>query len=268
MDSPFRALYRLTLYFCWTVFLIPAQFVCVMFKLPLAVSLPVFYHRVCARIIGIEVRRAGAMSRVRPTLFVSNHSSYLDVTVLGALIGGAFVAKSEVAGWPGFGVLAKLQRSVFVDRRARFVATQREQMRQRLDDGENLILFAEGTSSDGNRVLPFKSALLSVAEIEVRGRPITVQPVSVAYTHLDGMPLGRHLRPFYTWYGDMDLASHLWHMIGMGKVTVAVEFHPPVTISEFGSRKALSQHCHEEVALGVASAISGRRQERRPAEAA
>ena len=97
-------------------------------------------------------------------LFAANHISYLDITVLGSLLDASFIAKTEVAGWPLFGWLARLQRSVFIDRRARSTAHQRDSIAARLAAGEALILFPEGTSGDGNRLLPFKSALFSVAD--------------------------------------------------------------------------------------------------------
>lgn len=261
MESPVRALYRLLLYAAWTFALLPAQVVALVLRISLRKHIPQFYHRVCCRIIGLKIEARGEISTAKPTLFIVNHSSYLDISVLGSLIKGAFVAKREVAGWALFGILARLQRTVFVDRRPRFAAVQRDELMRRLEAGDNLILFPEGTSSDGNRILPFKSALLGVAEYRADGRPVTVQPVSIAYTRLDGMPLGRHLRPYYAWYGEMDLASHVWQMMGLGKATVVVAFHPPVSVAEFGSRKALTQHCHDIVARGVAAAISGRPQD-------
>jgi 1-acyl-sn-glycerol-3-phosphate acyltransferase len=193
-------------------------------------------------------------------LFVANHVSYIDIAVLGSLIAGSFIAKAEVARWPLFGWLAKLQRSVFVDRRVGSTAAQRDAMAQRLASGDALILFPEGTSGDGSRVLPFKSALFSAAQTPPPIGPITVQPVSIAYTRLDGIPLGRLYRPFFAWYGTMALAPHMWRMLGLGTVEVAVEFHPPTCLADCGSRKALARYCHGRIAGGVAAAISGRPQ--------
>ncbi len=191
-------------------------------------------------------------------LFVSNHCSYSDVMVLGSVIMGSFVAKAEVARWPVFGFLAKLQDTVFVERTGIRAREQRDGMIQRLAAGDNLILFPEGTSDDGNRVLPFKSALFSVAQHPLEnGDTVKIQPVSIAYTQLDGMPTGRALKPYLAWYGDMELASHLWELAGLGMITVEVIFHTPVAMSAFGSRKALAAHCHETVSAGVAAANSG-----------
>jgi 1-acyl-sn-glycerol-3-phosphate acyltransferase len=94
-----------------------------------------------------------------------------------------------------------------------------------------------------------------------------VQPVSIAYTRLDGMPIGHVLRPFFAWYGDMDLAPHMWNLVGLGRVTVLVEFHPVVTLAELGSRKALAEHCQRAVAAGVAAALSGHRPEQTAGQA-
>jgi len=262
LASSLRATRRLVVYLAWTWILIPVQILAVARGMRLAETLPVFYHRRCHRILGFDVRVRGEMSLDRPTLFVCNHSSYLDISILAGLMPASFVAKSEVAGWPFFGLLAKLQRTVFVDRRVRQTAIQRDSMQARLEAGHNLILFPEGTSNDGNRVLPFKSALFSVAERSVEGRPLTVQPVSIAYTRLDGMPIGYALRPFFAWYGDMNMAPHLWKVVGLGRVEVVVEFHAPVTIREFGNRRDIAAACRETIARGVQRALSGRLAER------
>ena len=236
----------------------PFQVLALNFSGPLAKSLPVLYHRLCTRILGFDIRVHGEMKSEPPVLFACNHTSYSDIAILGALLPASFVAKAEVAGWPLFGVLAKLQRTVFVDRRATRATKQRDEMRGRLEAGDNLILFPEGTSSDGNAVLPFKSALFSVAQVEPNGAPLIVQPVSVAYTRLDGMPIGRALRPYFAWYGNMTLAPHFWEVAGLGQATVDVVFHPPVTIAEYQSRKALAEHCYTVVAEGVSRANAGR----------
>ena len=258
--SPLRAFGRVVAYGVFTVALIPVQAVLVLLGWRARSSLPLWYHRRCCRLLGFRVVRRGKPVLEGPVLFVANHCSYLDISVLGSLIPASFVAKADVAQWPLFGTLAKLQRSVFIDRQSFRAVKHRDEMSARLEAGDSLILFPEGTSSDGNRVLPFKSSLLSVAELEPGGRPLTVQPVSVAYTMLDGLPLGRYLRPFYAWYGDMDLASHLWQWAGLGRLTVVVRFHQPVTMAQFESRKALSEYCHHVVSRGLSEALAGRRQ--------
>ena len=259
MTSPVLGSLRLIAYLGWTLLLVPAQLAALALKLPVCLVIPRLYHAGCARILGIDIAVRGEPAGPGPVLVVANHSSSLDITVLGALITGSFVAKSEVAGWPMFGFLAKLQRTVFIERKARSTAArQRDDLKARLEAGDTLILFPEGTSSDGNRTLPFKTALFAVAGTRIGGRPVTVQPVSVTATRLDGLPMGFAFRPFYAWYGDMDLAAHLWQAFCAGRMEVVVEFHAPVTLDAFSSRKALAEHCQRAVAHGVAQAVSGR----------
>jgi len=260
MGSPSLKLTRFALYFVWTVSLLPVQMVGLLFRRDWTDTLPVFYHRCCCRILGLQIRVIGSPTRRRPVLFAANHVSYTDITVLGAVIPGSFIAKTEVANWPFFGWLAKLQRSVFVDRRARNTALHRDAIRERLASGDALILFPEGTSGDGNRVLPFRSALFAAAQNAGGLPPVIVQPVSLAYTRLDGMPIGRFYRPLFAWYGAADPASHMWGMAGLGTIEVVVEFHPPTFLADCGSRKALAAYCHARIAGGVAAALSGRPQ--------
>jgi 1-acyl-sn-glycerol-3-phosphate acyltransferase len=261
LHSPIRATLLLIPYLIATLILIPLQAISVALKSRLAERIPVVYHRCVCWLFGLDVVVFGTPVKSRPTLFVANHSSYIDIEVFSSLIPVCFIAKAEVAGWPFFGTLARLQRTVFVDRRPGSTADQRDAIAERLAAGDNLMLFPEGTSDDGNRTLPFFSALFSVAERRLAdGRPLTVQPISIAYAELNGFPLGRSLRPLLAWYGDMELAPHLWHFAGLGRVKVVVEFHPPVDIDQFGSRKALADHCRQAIARGMAEAIAGRPQ--------
>jgi len=250
---------RAAIYLVWTLALMPVQAIGLILRRSWVARLPRFYHRVCCRILGFDVRRIGEPIAAHPVLFAANHVSYTDITVLGSLIPGSFVAKSEIGGWPFFGWLAKLQRSVFVDRQVRSTAQQRDAIAERLTAGDALILFPEGTSHDGNFVLPFKSALFSV--VFNKEQAIAVQPVSLAYTRLDGLPIGRTLRPYFAWYGGMDLAPHLWRLLGLGTIEAVVQFHPPVMVTDFASRKALADFCHQRVSRGVSRSLTGRHDE-------
>ncbi len=236
----------------------PVQALALVLGARLARHLPGIYHRRCARLLGFDIIVKGEVAAETPVLFVGNHTSYLDIMVLGTVIEGSFIAKSEVAKWPLFGWLAKLQRTVFVERRVARTADQRDEISARLAAGDRLILFPEGTSNDGIKVLPFKSALFAVAEIQADGTPLVVQPFSIAYTALAGLPVGRVWRPLFSWYGDMELSSHAWRILTFSRMRAEVWFHEPVTINEYGSRKALAEHCYEVVRRGVAAANSGR----------
>jgi 1-acyl-sn-glycerol-3-phosphate acyltransferase len=218
-----------------------------------------WYFGHCGRILGLKVIVRGRQSDARPKLVVANHISYFDIFVLGGTVHGAFVGKSEIASWPLFGLLSKVAQVVFIDRRRTATHHARDRIRKRMERGHSLILFPESTSNDGNHVRPFKSALFTVAEQSMgNGKAITVQPVSVAYTRVNGMPMGIGWRPFVAWYGDMDLMPHLWQALRLGRVTVEVTFHEPVNSAAFADRKALARHCHRVTHHGVARLLTGR----------
>ncbi|MEE8248549.1 MAG: lysophospholipid acyltransferase family protein [Alphaproteobacteria bacterium] len=253
-----RALWCLTAVTGLTLLLLPLQLVFLLLRHPLATTLPVRYHRGVARILGLDVRVLGTRAAGRSVLYVVNHSSWLDIVVLSTVLPGRFVAKKEVAKWPVVGILAWLQRTVFVARERHGVSRHRDELVACLETGDSLILFPEGTSSDGMGVLRFKSALFAVAEKPIAGASLCVQPISLAYTKLNGMPLGRHMRPFFTWYGDMSLGGHLWRALGLGPLTAVVQLHAPVRIEEHASRKEMAAHCQGVVAAGLSAALAGR----------
>ncbi|HEX9558845.1 MAG TPA: lysophospholipid acyltransferase family protein [Reyranella sp.] len=259
IGSPLRGAFRLLSYLALTLVLVPIYLLAMALRInPIVRWMPVAYHRIVCIVLGIRVRVHGQRSTVTPTLYVCNHVSYLDIEVLGGLIPGSFVAKAEVATWPFFSTLAKAQRTIFIERRTGKTSTSRDQMMNRLNTGDNLMLFPEGTSSDGTRVLPFRSALFGVAQLRRDDKPITVQSVAIAYTRLDGIPLGRYWRPLFAWFGDLDLVPHLWQMVCLGETEAVVTFFPPVDIDRLGDRKKLADYCFRQVSTGVQLANSGR----------
>ena len=246
-----RAAVILAVFLAVTVILIPLQWLFVALRLPWRRTFPHAYHRFIARLFGIHIRVLGAPARARGALLLANHTGWLDIVIFSAVLPLSFVAKSEVGSWPFFGTLARLQRTVFVARAKRSeTGTAAERIRKRLRQGDTLMLFPEGTSSDGNEVLPFKSALLGAAETD----DILVQPVSTAYTGIHGIPMGRENRPLYAWYGDMELVPHLWEMLKAGPLDVVVEFHAP--LAPLG-RKELAKAAEKLVRQGQIRALSG-----------
>ncbi|HUD51513.1 lysophospholipid acyltransferase family protein [Parvibaculum sp.] len=260
-----RASWLLAGFVLSALLLMPVQALALKFRWPLAKWLPNRYHRFLCKLIGIRVVTRGEPYQGGACLIAANHTSWLDIPIMASLQPSSFVAKSEVAGWPFFGTLARLQETVFVERERRTrTAESRNEIHARIAAGDRLVLFPEGTSSDGNRVLNFKSALMSVAQLTIvngeedREDDLVVQPLSVAYTRLHGLPMGRRFRPFFAWYGDMDLFPHLWEAFSLGPIEVVVEYHKPVTIREIGNRKALALYCEEACRRGVIQAITGR----------
>ena len=202
--------------------------------------------------IGKAARREAG----RPIVYVSNHSSWIDVPVVGGVLDGCFVAKGDVAGWPIIGTIARLGRSVFVSRARSSTGKERDVMRAVLKAGDNLILFPEGTSSDGSRVLPFRSSFFALAEAKV-GEGLAdlplIQPISVVYDRLGGLPAGRASRPIFAWYGDMDIASHFWRLTQHIGLRATVLLHTPMDPARFEDRKVLAQAVWQIVADGAST---------------
>jgi 1-acyl-sn-glycerol-3-phosphate acyltransferase len=257
-----RAGFVVAAFLLLTLVLLPVQILLVRLPGRAWISLAHFYHRLVCRFFGVRVTVVGTPLR-GGVLMTSNHSGWLDITILSSIAPVSFVAKAEVGQWALFGTLARLQRTVFTRRARSKAAEDRDNIRGRLLAGDTLVIFPEGTSSDGNRVLGFRSALLSAAELplgedaqhHIRHAP--VQPVSIAYVALHGMPMGRENRPFFAWYGDMELVPHLWEALQTGPIDVTVEFHRPFTIAEAGGRKELARRCEMAVRSGLIRALAG-----------
>ena len=233
------------------------------------------YWRGVRELLGMQVRllgqaAGGSAGRVggRPVVYVSNHSSWMDIVVLGAQLRGCFVSKRDVAGWPVVGTVARLGRTVFVSRNRSATASEKVDMMARLRGGDDLILFPEGTSSDGSRVLPFHTTFFAMAKpvADRDGRaPSTdgplVQPISLVYDRLAGMPVGRAGRPMFAWFGDMDLARHFWRLAQWRGMRATILFHEPLDPADYPSRKELAAAAWESVASGAAAL-----RQNRPAE--
>ena len=251
---PFRTYLRLT----WLVtslalllvLLVPAQLIVPGIAPRQKSLLPQLFHRCLLALLGIRLIVRGAPAR-NGTLYVANHVSWTDILLLGARIKGSFVAMAEVRGWPAIGWLARLQGVIFVDReRMREAGGQAAVISARLADDDGVILFAEGRTSNGAGVLPFKSALFAAVDKAPDAR---IQPVSIAYTRLGDRRLAPAERAEVAWIGEMSLGKHLFRLLGQPRLTAELSFHPPVHQRDFADRKALARHCQEAVACGLES---------------
>jgi 1-acyl-sn-glycerol-3-phosphate acyltransferase len=241
----------------------PVQAALVRFRPRQARTFPHWYHRQVCRILGVRIEVDGAVAHDRPVLLVANHTSWLDIPVLSAVAPVSFVAKKEVAGWPFVSALARLQRTVFVDRNRRSAVGQAAgEIVTRLAKGDTVLLFAEGTSSDGNRVLPFMTSLFSAAKpskaAAEEAPDAVVQTLSIVYTRLHGIPLGRAERPMVGWYGDMEMLSHAWKLLKAGPLDVRIRVGPPVPLGDFADRKALARYSETEVREHVVRILRNR----------
>ncbi|WP_448585647.1 lysophospholipid acyltransferase family protein [Thermaurantiacus sp.] len=211
--------------------------------------MPRLYHGLLARAFGIHVRLLGTPAS-GAVLYVANHLSWLDIPVLGSKLPGSFVAKHEVSEMAIVKHLANLQDTIYVTREARHqAAAQASAVRARLARGDNVILFPEGTSNDGVRILPFKSSLFAGLDGPL-GERVRVQPVTLAYTRLNGLPLTRSRQLELAWIGDMALAPHAFDVMKLGRLEAAILCHPPVRPADFPDRKALARHCRSAVEAG------------------
>ena len=257
-----RAATLLVGFFAFTLPLMPVQALLLKLSPDAARTFPHWYHRQVCRLLGIRLRVEGKMATGTPVLLVANHTSWLDIGVISALAPVSFVAKKEVGSWPFVSWLARLQRTVFVDRTRRTsIGDTAGEMIDRLNAGDTLVLFAEGTSSDGNRVLPFKTSLLAAAKPS-RGTGTStssavVQTLAIVYTHLHGVPLGRADRPLVGWYGDMKMGAHAWALLQAGPLDVTVRLGEPMPLESFADRKELARVSEQQIRAAVVALLRG-----------
>jgi 1-acyl-sn-glycerol-3-phosphate acyltransferase len=208
------------------------------------------WARIVARLAGIRVRVSGEPMPHGGAL-VANHVSWSDIFVLVGAARMTFVAKAEVRGWPGIGAIAALCDTVFVERRRTAAKAQEAELRARMLRGERLLFFPEGTSTDGRRVLPFRSTLFAAVTAEELRDVAWVQPVSVVYKAPDGLPA-----EFYGWWGDMDFGGHVWSVLTRSFGGEAeVVFHAPVRVADRPDRKALARETWAAVEQGLATRL-------------
>ncbi|MBP0616295.1 lysophospholipid acyltransferase family protein [Jiella mangrovi] len=245
-----------------TLILWPLQALAMRRGWPIQRKLPHLWHRVARRVAGLRVHVTGTPAAGRPLLLASNHQSWSDIMVLGGVMPLSFIAKAEVRDWPAFGLLAKLQRTVFVEREARGrTGKQASEIAKRLSEGDAMVLFAEGTTSDGNEVLTFRTALFGAAQLALRDSTsgsVLVQPVAVAYTHANGLPLGRYFRPLAAWPGDVTLGPHLTAFLKEGAIDATVAFGEPIAFTGTSDRKAMARSAEESVRRLLADTLAGR----------
>lgn len=242
--------------------LVPLHLIGRIFDTDLQRSIPVLFHRIVCSLLGVRIHEVGERSKASEMLILSNHVSWLDISVLSALAPVVFVSKSEVANWPIFGILAKLQRTVFIERERRHKTGEAAgAMAERLRGGDAVVLFPEGTSSDGIRILPFRSALVGAVHHTIGDAThhdrVAVQPVSIAYVRFGGIPVGRALRDKVAWYGETDLVPHFLGILSAGAVDVVVSWGEAVAYDVSTNRKHITRDAEAAVRRMTAAALRG-----------
>jgi 1-acyl-sn-glycerol-3-phosphate acyltransferase len=213
------------------------------------------YWRVVGFVLGLRLTVLGSPAAGRPALYIANHCSWIDIVALGSVLPGCFVAKGAIAHWPVISWIAKLGRTVFVSRERGSVQRERNALSARLAAGDNIILFPEGTTSDGSRILKFSPAFLILADDPAKP---CVQLVTIVYDGLEGLPVRKRDRPAISWYGDMDLASHYNRIGRRRRFHATIVLDAPLRPGTFGSRKELSAALEARLAHNAAALRQGR----------
>ncbi len=250
-----RGSIKLSLFCLWCLLGIPLQWLVLQATTGKAsLVIPLYWHKVLCALFGLKVETEGEPVRGRQVVIASNHLSYLDIPVFSCFVPWSFVARADVADWPLFGTLARLQQTAFTSRARTDAMKDRDTLSAALRAGRNLIIFPEGTSSDGAAVLPFKSSLLGAA---LSQPGLAVQPVTLVLLETDGRPVsGPATRDLYAWHGDMTLPPHLWAFAKSRGARLRLVFHPPVDPEQCQDRKRLAAACEASVAAGLRKTIS------------
>ena len=250
-----RTLFRSILCILWLLSMFIIFMFVKIFRIPVYKDIPRYFHKGFLSILNINISLIGNIRTEKPGLIVSNHASWLDISILSSLTNISFIAKSEVATWPFFGFLAKLQNTLFIERKIIKAGLQKQQIKKIIDNGKRLVLFPEGTSSDGNRVLNFKSSLLSIVDNKEDSNNYMIQSLTICYKKINGLPISRSQRPHIAWWGDMGLIGHLFNIIKLGRVDIIVIAHE--AIENIEDRKVVSKLAWKQVSYGMGLALSG-----------
>lgn len=236
MLSLFASLYAL----CLT----PIQLVALRFFPKLSGILPKYFFKILAAAFHLDVNVQGKPSGAKSTLFLANHISWLDIIAIGSVLDVRFVAKKEVSQYPVVGAISYLGRTVFINRQRRSdVIATGDTVRQALINNDNIVLFAEGTSSDGLGVLPFKPSL--VAPAIALSHTASIQPLAIAYTKINDLQIPRSQRATVAWIGDMGIEDNFWTIINAGRITVQLSFGSQ--ISDRTDRKQVTKQAEQSV---------------------
>jgi 1-acyl-sn-glycerol-3-phosphate acyltransferase len=236
--------------------LMPLQTLLMVFiRGPGAFVLPQLWHRCLCRILGIHVEVVGTPSAQARTLYVGNHISHFDILALGSALRTCFIAKDDMRRWPGIPFVAGLQQTVFISRRGRDAGSAAAALGEVMRHGNSLLLFAEGTTSSGKTVAPFKSSLFSlfVGDAAAVQAGWTVQPFTLLLQAVNGHALrGDEDRDLYAYYGEMDAGAHVRRFLRSRGARLRLVLHAPITVTAGTDRKTLAAMTHAVVASALA----------------
>lgn len=258
-----RSLFFIFVFVPFLIVVIPLQALIVALKLPFWDVLPRLFHKVGCFFLGLRVTVIGRPASGRPTLLVSNHISWTDIVAIGSVAPVTFVAKSEISKWPFVSLMANLQKTIFVDRTRRSgTGRTAEAMGRHMADGNTVILFAEGQSDIGTHVLPFRSALVGAAQHAMQAAgasEVNIQPLTIAYTKLQGLPISRNERSLVAWVKSRSLKQNILDILSGPVKDVTIAFGTPRVLGQGADRKAVTKQAENDVrAMLVALNRTGR----------
>lgn len=214
----------------------------------IALIWPKIFHALCTKLVGLNVIVEGEPARGDHIVYLGNHVSYLDIQALGGLVDGTFVAKKDIESWPFFGFMGKMGQTIYMSRNPADATREAAMLNARLQEPSPIIIFPEGTSSNGESILPFKSSLFEM----FLNKNISIQPFTISIMSIeDKVPVTPAMRDIYAWHGDMDLVPHLWRFVTGKGATIKVTFQKPIATHSFKDRKLLCEVCHAGVVKGL-----------------
>jgi lyso-ornithine lipid O-acyltransferase len=211
-------------------------------------GLPVLFHRALCLALGVRIRVHGQAAATRPQLVVSNHISWLDIPILGSMRPTEFLAKKEVGAGRLARALLALQGVALVDRTRRLgIPAVNAEIAGRMRDGAAVVLFAEATTGDANRLLRFRSSHFEAVRQTLEAGQAVVQPIFIAYSRRAGLPLGRSERPIVAWYGDMGFFNHFWRLLAAGRIDCDIYCGAPIPFFHDSDRKDVARRTERTV---------------------
>lgn len=207
------------------------------------------------RILNIKITVEGDAGQLEAGgyVIISNHFGYLDGIILGSLFPVIFVSKREVKRWPLVGQWTTLCGTVFINRQKKGLITLAvKEINRRLKEGANILLFPEGSATNGERMLPFQTAPLAAP---LRSGA-TIVPVTLAYQSIEAQPVSAANRDLIYCYGGMAFAPHFVKLLALRQVEVRVTIQPKIECSRYednsAGRKRLAEDCYNRI-LGQVS---------------
>jgi 1-acyl-sn-glycerol-3-phosphate acyltransferase len=257
----FRTIFFLFILVPYIVIALPIQWVIVKLDMKCWQYVPRGFHKLSCILLGLRVRTIGTPSEGRPTLMVSNHIAWTDILAIGSQAPVTFVAKREVGDWPIVKQLAYLQRTIYADRNRRSETGRTAQaMGKHIADGHSVVLFAEGQSDIGTHVLPFRSALVGAAQMAIAGagaKDVVLQPVTIAYTKLQGLPVSRNERSLLSWAKSNSLGQNLREIFGGSIKDITVAFGAPMPLNSNTDRKVVTKAAEDVVRANLVALNRG-----------